>query len=143
MNDKSNKSKEKQSVVIETTPRSNDKPGGNINMSEDVVATVAGLVAREIDGIHALGRSRMISFGDDPSRGVEAEVGKKEAAVDMEVVIEYGCDLRDMAAKLRERVGAEVEKMAGRKVVEVNIDVIDVHLPGSESDTKEEARRVV
>jgi uncharacterized alkaline shock family protein YloU len=113
-------------------------------MSEDVVATIAGMAAREIDGIYALGKGRLISFGDNPGRGVEAEVGKKEAALDLEVVIEYGCDLREVASILREKVSDQVEMMAGRKVVEVNLDVIDVHLPEKDDKMdKEEIRRVV
>lgn len=136
-----NKQQNKDTVVIENTPRSKDKPGGRIHMSEEVVATIAGMAAREIEGIHALGRSRLISFGDDPARGVEAEVGKREAALDMEVVLEYGCDIRAIASELRDRVGKEVEKMAGRKVVEVNLDVVDVHLPDA-TEKEEEGRRV-
>ncbi|MBW2531226.1 MAG: Asp23/Gls24 family envelope stress response protein [Deltaproteobacteria bacterium] len=102
-------------------------------MSQDVVATIAGLAARETPGIHALGRSRLIAFGGDkPSRGVGAEVGNREAALDLEVVIDYGCDIRQVAGQLRERIAAEVDRMAGRKVVEVNINVVGIAMPTGE-----------
>lgn len=136
--------KKKTPVVVDDSPRTDSRPGGRIHMSEDVVATIAGMAARDIDGIYALGKSRLINFGDDPARGVEAEVGKKEAALDLEVVIEYGCDLRAIASELRDSVSKQVETMAGRKVIEVNLDVIDVHLPEKETnDDEQKMRRVV
>jgi uncharacterized alkaline shock family protein YloU len=135
--------KNKKPVVVEETPRSASRPGGKIHMSEEVVATIAGMAARDIDGIHALGKSRLINFGDSPSRGVEAEVGQKEAALDLEVVIEYGCDLRTIAGQLRDKVSEQVEMMAGRKVVEVNLDVIGVHLPEKDENKSKGSPRVV
>jgi uncharacterized alkaline shock family protein YloU len=116
--------------VVEKTPRGNDGIGGTITLNEHVVATIAGLAARGIPGIASLGRSRLIPFGDRPKRGVEAEVGEVEAALDLEVVIEHGCDIRQVADELRARVASEVDKMTGRKVVEVNLDVVGVKLPG-------------
>ena len=116
--------------VVEQTPRGADGVGGTISLTEEVVATIAGLAARDLPGISSLGRSRLISFGDNPKRGVEAEVGHREAALDLEVVIEHGCDIRKVADELRNKVAAEVDKMTGRKVVEVNIDVVGVKLPG-------------
>ena len=114
--------------VIEELP-GNGQVGGTIAMSEDVVATIAGLACREIDGIYSLGRSRLINLRDDPSRGVAAEVGKKEAALDIEFIIDHGCNIREVAQQLRTRVAEEVERMTGRKVVEVNLDVVGVQLP--------------
>jgi uncharacterized alkaline shock family protein YloU len=128
--------------IVEETPRGASKIAGRIEMSEEVVATIAGIAAREIPGIHALGRSRLISFGDKPRRGVAAEVGQKEAALDIEVIIEHGCDIRRVADELRATVAEAVDKMAGRKVIEVNLDVVDVHLAEPEGGKPEPARRV-
>jgi uncharacterized alkaline shock family protein YloU len=89
-----------------------------------------------------MGKSRIISFGDSPTRGVEAEVGEKEAALDLEIIIEYGVDLRKCAHELRKRISEEVNKMAGRQVVEVNINVVDVHLPEKEEEPKQPKSRV-
>lgn len=105
------------------------KIGGTISLGENVVATIAGLAARDIEGIRTLGRSRMIRFGDSPTRGVEAEVGDTQAAVDVDVVIEYGCDIQALAETLRGRVAAEVARMCDRDVIEVNINVVDIELP--------------
>jgi len=115
---------------------------GAINMSEDVVATIAAMAARDIKGIYSLGKSRLIPFGEGTHRGVEAEVGNTEAAVDVDVVIEYGCDINDVAGQLRDKIATEVGKMCNRKVIEVNINVVDVHLPEPEAAKKKEEPRV-
>ena len=126
-------------LVEETKPGQNGI-SGKIQMSEDVVETIAGIAAREIRGIHALGRSRLIPFGDKHRRGVAAEVGNTEAALDLEVVIEHGCNIREVAAELRKKVAAAVESMANRKVVEVNLDVIGVHYETEEPPPEETPR---
>jgi uncharacterized alkaline shock family protein YloU len=126
--------------VVETTPRNEGTVGGTITLSERVVATIAGIAARDIPGIASLGRSRLMPFGNAPRRGVEAEVGELEAALDLEVVIEHGCDIRRVADELRAKVAAEVDKMTGKQVVEVNLDVVGVKLPEAGEPEPELAR---
>lgn len=125
--------KAKQRLTID-----NDTTGvqGVITIDANVVSTIAGLAARHIEGIHSVGKSRLISFGDNPTRGVHAEVGDKQAAFDLDVVIDYGTDIRKVAQELRDKAASEVRKMAGREVVEININVVDVHLPGSSENKK-------
>ena len=128
--------------IVEETPAGASKVAGRIEMSEGVVATIAGLAARDIPGIYSLGRSRLMSFGDKPTRGVSAEVGQKEAALDIEVIIEHGCNIRQVADELRTKVAEAVDRMTGRKVLEVNLDVVDLHLPDKESPRPSPQRRV-
>ena len=75
--------------------------------------------------------------GGHPSagRGVKVEVGEKQTAIDLQVVVAYGVSITDLAAEVRENVIAAVERMTGLEVVEVNIAVNDVHLP--DEDTQE------
>ncbi len=133
---KDNRKKDTGKVTIDT---STDKVKGVVTMDADIVATIAGLAAREIEGIHALGATRLFSLGDSPTRGVEAEVGMKQAALDLEVVLDYGYDMKQVARTLRQTVAQRVEKMSSREVVEVNIDVVDIKLP-EETQTKERPR---
>lgn len=133
---------EAQRMEIERAGRTDGDPGGELTMDDNVVRTIAGLAAREIGGIHRLGKSRLTLLGDRPTRGVGAEVGKREAAIDIDVVIEYGHEITAMAEKLRMRVAEEVNRMAGREVVEVNINVHDVHLPETDEQTAEAEPRV-
>ncbi|MFO8072202.1 MAG: Asp23/Gls24 family envelope stress response protein [Polyangia bacterium] len=117
---------ERKKVAIEENP-SGIK--GVLTLDEDVVSSIAGLAAREVEGIAEVGKAGLISFGDDPRRGIETEVGKIQAAFDVDVVIDYGSDISEVAKSLRSRIADEVKKMAGREVVEINIHVVDIRLP--------------
>jgi uncharacterized alkaline shock family protein YloU len=123
--------------------RDNGAPGGMITLGEEVVATIAGLAAREVEGIHSLGRWRLIPFGDNPTRGIDAEVGQQQAALDLDVVIEYGSNLREVATALRAKIASEVDKMAGRQVVEVNINVVGLHVPDENTAPPKDHPRVI
>jgi len=105
---------------------------GKISLGADVVEKIAGLVAREIPGIHSIGKSSIIPFGDKDRRGVEAEVGELEAALDLEAVINYGVDVEEVVSKLRTRLAEQLKRMTGRNLVEVNIKVVGIHLPDDE-----------
>ncbi len=126
-----------ESTRVEVQTKQGNGIRGKITLNEDVVATIAGLAAREVSGIHSLGRWQLISLGDNPTRGVDAEVGKKQAAFDLDAVIEYGADIRAVANELRERIAEEVDKMTGREVVEVNINVVGLHFADDETGAPE------
>jgi uncharacterized alkaline shock family protein YloU len=122
---------------------------GRTTIANSVVATIAGIAASEADGVHAMGggasravgavRDR-VSRSSDPTRGVKVEVGERQAAVDLDIVVEYGVEIGETATEIRSNVATAVERMAGLEVVEVNVNVRDVHIPGDESDEEEEAR---
>lgn len=129
-------------IPIATTTAAGEV-GGKVTLSEQVVAKIAGLAARDIEGIHSLGRPRLISIGEAAAqRGVAAEVGNVEAALDIDVVLEYGAEIDTVARALRQRIAAEVGRMAGRKVIEVNINILDIHLPEPERETTAAQPRV-
>jgi uncharacterized alkaline shock family protein YloU len=75
-------------------------------------------------------------------RGVKVEVGEKQTAIDLDLVVEYGVSITDVAADVRENVIGAVERITGLEVVEVNIAVNDVHLPDEDSDTAPGESRV-
>lgn len=137
-----NETTEKGTVTIARAAAEGEDPGGRIQIGDEVVATIAGLAARQVPGLFSLGKPRLVSFGNGQRRGVTAEVGKAEAALDLDVVINYDCDLRETAGQLRRLIGDEVDRMAGRKVVEVNINVVDVQLPDQGQEAKPDQRRV-
>ncbi len=101
---------------------------GSIKIADEVVKIIAGLAATEVQGVvgmssgvvggiaEMLGRKNM-------SKGVKVEVGEKEAAVDMFVVVEYGTRIPDVAARIQENVKKAIETMTGLIVVEVNVNV--------------------
>ncbi|KJK57288.1 Asp23/Gls24 family envelope stress response protein [Saccharothrix sp. ST-888] len=129
-----------------TAPHSADR--GRTVIAVSVVEKIAGMAAREVTGIHALGSGLARTFGamrdrvpggkSSVGRGIKAEVGEKQTAIDIALVVEYGVVIPKLATQVRENIIASVERMTGLEVVEVNIAVNDVHLP-DEPDEDEEA----
>jgi uncharacterized alkaline shock family protein YloU len=125
---------------------------GRTTVADVVVEKIAGMAARDVPGVHALGsgfarsmgtmRERMPGAGSGKSvtRGVSVEVGEKQAAIDLEIVVDYGVSITDVAGEVRESVISAVERMADREVVEVNITVSDVKLPDEEDEGEERQR---
>jgi len=137
-----------------TGVRHGGAPGsrGRTTVADVVVEKIAGMAARDVLGVYALGsgfarsmgsvRERIPGGGGGKSvtRGVSVEVGELQAAIDLELVVEYGVSITDVAAAVRENVISAVERMAGREVVEVNIMVSDVKLPDEEDEGEERQR---
>lgn len=125
---------------------------GKTTIADGVVAKIAGIAAREVPGIHNLGagmaraigamRERVPGGGTGVSRGVKVEVGESQAALDLDVVVEYGYPIVDVAAEVRVNVISAVERMTGLEVVEVNLVIDDVNLPGEEDETEPAEGRV-
>ena len=123
--------------------------GGATTISDLVVTKVAAIAARETRGVYDLGGGAARAFGavtervgvamaDERSRGVAVEVGEREAAVDLTLVIEYGESIPQVTDAVRENVIKRIEGITGLSVAEVNIVVNDLHFPGD--DVPEEAR---
>ena len=71
--------------------------------------------------------------GTSQSAGVQVEVGEKQAAIDLDLIVEYGAGIVELARAVRRNVIAAVEQMTGLEVIEVNIAVNDIHMPGDEN----------
>jgi uncharacterized alkaline shock family protein YloU len=117
---------------------------GTTTIADAVVAKVVGLASREVPGVHDLGGAparalssvtSRVGVGDERTRGVSVEVGRKEAAADLTVVVEYGESIPRVTSEVRENVIRRVEGLCGLKVTEVNVAVNDLHFPGDESET--------
>ncbi len=125
-----------------------DDGNGNIKISEEVVAIVAGLAATEVPGV--AGMSGGIAGGiaemlgrKNLSKGVKVEVGEKEAAIDLYIIVEYGCRIPDVAWEIQEKVKKSVQSMTGLSVVEVNIHIQGVNIEREhKKDAIEETSRV-
>jgi uncharacterized alkaline shock family protein YloU len=129
----------------DSTPALNEEGAlGRTTISSVVVQKVAGLAAREVPGVHTLGggvsrafgaiKERIPGSGTVATSGVSVEVGEKQAAVDLDVVVEYGARIVDVARAVRRNVIAIVEQITGLEVIEVNIAVNDIHLPTDDGE---------
>jgi uncharacterized alkaline shock family protein YloU len=132
-----------------TTRRGGGEPGtrGRTTIADGVVEKIAGMATRDVDGVHAMGsglsrtigavRDRVPGGTKSVTRGVKAEVGEVQTALDLEIVVDYGVSIADVARDVRENVVAAVERMTGLEVVEINIAVSDVKLPEEEEEEEE------
>ncbi|MFB8379551.1 Asp23/Gls24 family envelope stress response protein [Streptomyces rubiginosohelvolus] len=117
---------------------------GRTTITDNVVATIAGIAIRETEGVHSVGRGaskalgavtgRMSSGSSGARRAVKVEVGEKQTAIDVDVEVEYGTPIHELADLIRTHVTDAVETMTGLEVVEINIVVFDVHIPGDDDD---------
>ena len=126
---------------------------GQITVAEGVVQKIAGKACREIAGVHAMGSSGSRAFGSireripgssgpNVSQGVGVEVGETEAAIDLDIVVEYGVAIAELGRSIQRNVKQSVERMTGLRVVEVNVAVDDVYLPTDDDDQQPAPSRV-
>ncbi len=125
---------------------------GRTSIADSVVQKIAGIAAREISGVYDLGSGAARAFGavkgrvgssqPNVTQGVKVEVGEVQAAIDLNIIVEYGVSLPDLASSVRRNVISAVERMTGLQVTEVNISVDDIHLPSdpSEDEQPQESR---
>ncbi|MDJ0393670.1 Asp23/Gls24 family envelope stress response protein [Rhodococcus sp. G-MC3] len=122
---------------------------GRTTIADTVVSKIAGIATREVEGVHDVGggtsraigalRERIPGARVNQSQGVAVEVGERQAAIDIDIVAEYGVSIADLAAGIRRNVITAVERMTGLEVTEVNIVVHDVYLDEGEDDNQEVA----
>jgi uncharacterized alkaline shock family protein YloU len=114
---------------------------GVTSISEDVVAKIAAMAAREVEGVDSLGGALSGALssvvgrirGDEHrTSGVGVEVGTRQAAVDLSMSVDYPSSILDVTGAVRQNVIDRIESMTGLEVVEVNIAVSDLAFPGGD-----------
>lgn len=113
---------------------------GKVTFADEVVAIIAGLAATEVKGVAAMSGSVAGGIAEKLGRknltkGVKVEVGEKEAAIDLYIIVDYGVRIPEVAWNIQENVKKAVETMTGLSVVEVNVHVQGVNF---DRDVKEE-----
>lgn len=122
---------------------------GVTTIDENVVAKIAGMAAREVPGVYDMGNAVRRAFSAVTDRipnaqtnvagGVSVQKGDTQAAIEITIVIEYGVSIVEVSNAIRRNVIEQLEGTTGLEVVEVNINVTDVHLPDEDSDDSEAA----
>lgn len=109
------------------------KEENGIRIADDVVAVIAGVAVSEVPGVYSMagsfagGITEVLSGKKNMSKGIKVEVGEKEAKIDVNIIVEYGARIPDVAFDIQTRVKKSVEAMTGLKVLEVNVNVQGVH----------------
>jgi uncharacterized alkaline shock family protein YloU len=129
----------------ESSPLESD--GGKTAIADSVVSKIAGIATREVSGVHQMGagaaralgavRDKLPGVGGanaGVTQGVSVEVGERQAAIDLDIVTEYGVSIPDVADAVRHNVTERVTRMTGLEVTEINISVDDIYLGDEGSD---------
>ncbi|MCM3633169.1 Asp23/Gls24 family envelope stress response protein [Paenibacillus camelliae] len=121
---------------------------GTIQIAPEVIEVIAGLATIEVEGIAGMSGGLAGGIAEllgkkNVAKGVKVEVGQKEAAVDVSVIVQYGFKIPEVANHVQENIKRSIEIMTGLTVVEVNVHVHDVHLKTEEkADSDDQTQRV-
>ncbi|WP_461665126.1 Asp23/Gls24 family envelope stress response protein [Gordonia sputi] len=125
---------------------------GKTSIADQVVAKIAGIATREINGVYDVGGTteRMVGkvrevipgTGTSTTQGINVEVGERQAAVDVSIVADYGVAIHQLAAAIRRNVITSIEQMTGLEVTEVNVTVHDIHFGDDDDDDSSSTPRV-
>ena len=116
-----------------------------IKISNDVVASIAGVAVSEVEGVYGMagglsGISEVFGGKKNLSKGIKVEVGEKETKIDVNILVEYGVRIPDVAFEIQSRVKKAVETMTGLKVAGVNIHVQGIKTGIQDVKEKEETK---
>ena len=146
----SNKSSAELSTRESAEPSELQTSKGNTTIADGVVQKIAAVSAREVSGVHDLGggtartigaiRDRIPGSSQAVGQGVAVEVGERQAAIDLDLVAEYGVSIVELSRAVRRNVISAVEGMTGLEVTEVNVTVNDIHLPGDDEEDSQKSR---
>ncbi len=130
--------------VEEKNLNTNIDKDGNISISTEVIATIAAIGAKSIDGVFGMVNSLTGGFAEllgkkNPSKGVKVAINDKDVKIDMFVIVEYGVKIPDVAWEIQGKVKSEVEAMTGLNVTSVNVNIEGVNTAVAANDAVEEA----
>lgn len=131
-NENNNVEEVKEEIVVANQENS------EIKIADDVVAVIAGVAVSEVSGVAGMaggfagGITEVLSGKKNLAKGIKVEVGEKETKIDVNIIVEYGTRIPDVAFEIQNRVKKAVEAMTGLKVLEVN-----VHVQGVSTDIEE------
>ncbi len=109
-----------------------DSMRGELNYEDKVVQKIIGIAIEQVDGLLSANGGFFSNVAgklvntDNVTAGIETEVGKKQVAVDMDVIVEYGKDIEKIFEEMQEVIGKEVKNMTHLEVIEVNANVVDI-----------------
>lgn len=117
---------------------------GTIEIAPEVIEVIAGLATVEVDGVAGMSGGISSGIGEllgrkNLSKGVKVEVGQREAAVDVSIIVQYGRRIPEISAEIQRNVKRSIETMTGLSVVEVNVHIHDVHFKTAEKPEEEDA----
>ena len=130
--------KEVKEEVVENGEIALSTDTNEIKIADDVVAVIAGVAVAEVPGVAEMaggfagGITEVLSGKKNLAKGIKVEVGEKDTKIDVNIIVEYGVRIPDVAFEIQNRVKKAVETMTGLNVVEVNVHVQGVNTEGKD-----------
>lgn len=131
---------DEQNIKNEELNENIEESNETIQIADDVVAVIAGKAVSEARGVASMaggfagGISEVLSGKKNLSKGIKVEVGEKDVKIDVNIIVEYGVRIPDVAFEIQNRVKKAVEAMTG-----LNVSTVNVHVQGVKtSEEKEE-----
>ncbi len=118
-----------------------DEGNNGIKIANEVISVIAGIAVSEVQGVASMaggfagGITQVLSGKKNYSKGIKVESDEKEVKIDVNIIVEYGSRIPDVAYEIQKRVKKSVENMTGLKVEEVN-----VHVQGVKTDKELEEK---
>lgn len=137
-----NKNTENGEVVELDEEIKTDNEG--IQISSDVVAVIAGVAVSEVQGVSGMsggfagGITEVLSGKKNLAKGIKVDIDEGTAKIDVNIIVEYGSRIPDVAFEIQNRVKKSVENMTGLKVEEVNVHVQGVNTDAVMNEKEEE-----
>lgn len=130
---------EEKNLVTEDDKEIITENDESIKISNDVVASIAGVAVSEVPGVYGMAGGITEIFGKKGlTKGIKVEVGEKETKIDVNIIVEYGARIPDVAFEIQNRVKKAVETMTGLKVANVNIHIQGINIPEKRSEEPDE-----
>lgn len=118
----------------------------NIKIADDVVAVIAGVAVSKVQGVYEMsggfagGISEVLSGKKNLAKGIKVEINEKTTKIDVNIIVEYGTRIPDVAFEIQNKVKKAVETMTGLTVSEVNVHVQGVNTSNALTEKKEETQ---
>ena len=138
-------------IIIENTTEeiNTEENTGNIKIADDVVATIAGIAANEIEGVAGMcaslagGIAELLGNKKNPAKGVKVEMKENSVVIDLYIIVDYGIRIPELAWEIQENVKNSVESMTGLTAERVNIHVDGVSFAKEKKESQKEDEIIV
>lgn len=144
MSEENKEKKVEETKDVEETLEKNEQEG--IQISNDVIAVIAGVAVSEVSGVSGMsggfagGISEVLSGKKNLAKGIKVDKTEEKIKIDVNIIVEYGTRIPDVAFEIQNRVKKAVENMTGMKVEEVNVHVQGVNTETKKDETKPEPK---
>ena len=134
----------KEELIINEVEIEEENNDAGVEISEDVVAVIAGVAVSDVQGVAGMakgfagGITEALSGKKNLAKGIKVEVAGKETKIDVNIIVEYGSRIPDVAFEIQSRIKKSVKEMTGLDVVAVNVHVQGVQTPQEKISKVEE-----